>query len=693
MPYYMAQGANELSASGIDKAVNGLMQMLIMTITGIEEIVVFIINLLTQTYICLITFVVGGSLHAAIAIAEDVGSFLNSTVKDVSKDLGNAASDFQSAMNGFISDLDNLGSSLTGNNNPKPPTIDLTSEINKLNGLQLPSDYDKDLQTLNDNIPTFAQVQNLTQTALRFPFEEVKKLLNESLPKYTMDRSLFPVPAKEQLTFCSDDNGISDFFDGLVKVELLAKKIFLVTLVVLAVLAIAPMAWREIRRFKMEQERARLIKSDAFDSMDAVYIASRPYTSTAGLKLAENFHSRRRQTLVRWSVAYATTMPALFVLSLALAGLLACLCQYILLRTIEKEVPKLENQVIGFADKVIHSLNNASEQWALGTNNIILDTGNHINNDVFGWVNTTTTAVNDTLNVFVDGVMEVLNVTFGGTILYEPVLDVLNCLVLLKIAGIEHGLTWVSDHAHVDFPLLPNNTFSLGAISKVSGSEADILAAGPDSGAADAITGAMYHVTNALMSGIRQEAIISTCILLIWVIIALIGIFRALFVFFKGGDEGVYGARSPAQVQGWSGGAANRNIAPEDKYEMTNLPRVPTYEQATATTKPGDHTANRFNGQSYTLTPHPMPTFEVQSATSPIFHTGFSPPSEKMGSVNGQYVDSAIRRPTHVRASSHGDYVVTSPPTAHPDNPFTNPNYFQTTAPDNKRNPFADPVR
>ena len=692
MPYYMAQGVNELSAQGIEKAINGLMQMLIMSITGVEEIVVFIINLMTQTYICLITFAVGGSLHAAVTIAEDVGRFLNSTVKGVGKDLGDAAANFESAMNGFMSDLNNIGNFLTGDNTPNPPGIDLSGEINQLNSLELPAGYKDGLVTLNDNIPTFAEVNNFTQTAIKWPFEEVKKLLNESLPKYTMDRSLFPVPAKETLSFCSHDNGINDFFDGLVEIEVLAKKVFLITLVILAVLAMIPMAWREIRRWKLEQERARLIRNDAFDPMDAVYIASRPYTSTAGLKVAEKFHSSCRRTLVRWSVAYATTVPALFVLSLGIAGLLACLCQYILLKTIEKEVPILENQVIGFADKVVNQLNNASEQWAIGTNALITNKSDEINQDVFGWVNTTTGAVNHTLNVFVDGVMDVLNVTFGGTILYEPVLDILNCLVLLKIQGIENGLTWVSDHAHIDFPLLPNDTFSLGTIGKVSGSEADILAAGPNNGAADAITGAVYHVTNAIERAIRQEALISTCILLIWVIIALIGISRALFLFFRGGDDGVHQGTHPT-----SGGH------PADKYELNDLPRVPTYEQATSAVGfvpvppsmaqrriSGDNSADKYNGQSYTLTPRPGPMFDPHSATSPILHTGFSPANEKLGTVNGQNVDAAIRRPTHIRASSHGDYVVNSPTSANPQNPFSDSNYLST---DQKQNPFADPVR
>ena len=677
MPHYMSQGINELTARSIEKAINGLMEMLILTVTGVEEIVLFIIHLLTSTYLCLFTFAIGGSLHVAVSVAEDVGDFLNSTVKDVGKDLSSVATDFQKAMNGFISDLYKIGDFFTGKDTD-PPTIDLTSEINNLNSLKLPSGYDKGLEKLNSSIPTFDQVQNLTDWALKLPFEEVKKLLNESLPKYTMNGSVFPVPAKEQLTFCSDDDGVNDFFDALVHIEQVAKKIFFGVIITLAILAMVPMGYREVRRWQTMKERAQIIKNDAHDSLDAVYIVSRPYTAGFGLWVASKFSSLRRQALVRWSIAYATTVPALFVLSLAIAGLLGALCQYILLKALEKEVPALEKQIIGFADKVINSLNNASEQWAVGTNDIINDTNTKINDDVFGWVNTTTSAINHTLNVFVDEMMTAVNKTFGGTVLYDPVTEVLNCLVLLKIRGIEDGLTWVSDHAHINIPMLPNDTFSLGTVQKVSGAQPDILATGPEGGAADAITDAVDHVFRALAAGIRQEAILSTCVLLIWVLIALIGLGRAFFLFYRGGNAGVY--PGPATT--------GRRSPPVEKYELS---QVPTYEQATGLAQPRNDAANKFNGHSYTLTPAPLPTFEVNSATSPILHTGFSPRvNEKMGTVNGQNVDSAIRRQTHIRASSHGDYAVTSPtsPPLQP-NPFLSANEMK----DPRHNPFADPRR
>lgn len=685
MPYYMSQGVNSLTVKGIEKAIDGLMQMLILSVTAVEELVVFIINLLTSTYVCLITLAVGGSLHVAISVAEDVGNFLNSTIKDVGKDLGGATKDLQNAMNGFMTDIGKIEKFFTGKP-PTPPKVDFTSEINRLNGVQLPADYDQDLQKLNASIPTFAEVNNLTNTALKFPFEEVKKLLNESLPRYTMNASRFPVPAKEKLTFCSDNDGLNDFFDKLVTIEHVAKKIFLFVLIAAAVLAMAPMAYRELRRWRFQKQRAVLIKTDAKDPMDAVYLASRPYTSSFGLWLSRKLSSPRRQALVRWSVAYATTPAALFVLSLALAGLLGCLCQYILLKSIEKEVPVLTNQVGDFADKVVMQLNNASEQWAIGTNDIINTTNAKINHDVLGWVNTTTGAVNHTLNVFVDGMVDVLNKTFGGTVLYTPILDVLNCLVILKIRGIENGLTWVSDHAYVDFPEMDPNTFSLGTVEKVSGSNTDLLATGPGEGAANDIVDAVLHVTNALHKAVRQEAIISMCVLIIWFIIAFVGIIWALCQMRKGGDEGLYVASEPKDPLG-------PGHEQHELDEFFQQPRVPTYEQATATGEHGDHSGNKFNGQVYTLTPNPLPAFEINSATSPQMpDSGFSTAKpEKLGVVGSQSVDAAIRRQTHIRSSSYGDYGVTSPTSPPQPRPFLSPNPNPPHRP--TRDPFADPDR
>jgi len=556
MPHYLSAGVNHLAASGVEKAVHGLHAMLLMTITGVEELVVFYVNMMTSTYMCLITLVVAGSLHVALQVIEDVTKFLNGTVKEIGKDLASGIDDFQKGLNGFTKGINSIPQAFGAKGGI--PTLNVTGSLTKLQNLTLPSGLDQDLTKLNNSIPTFQDVQNFTDNVIRLPFEEVKKLL-AGKANFTFDPSLLPVPQKEQLTFCTDNNGthkngLELFFDDLVDIANVARKAFTTVLVILALAVCIPMAIQEYRRWKSMIYRSEIVADRSFDPIDVVYIVSRPYTAAAGIKASAGFKDPKKQILARWVFAYATSVPALVVLSLGITGLLACLCQYILLKAVVHEVPALAHEIGQFADVVVDKLNNASEAWANGTNTAIMGVNNDINHDIFGWVNTTTGAINNTLNVFINETIGELNKTFGGTVLYEPIAGIFECLIGLKVASIQKGLTWVSDNAHVDIPLLNNDTFSLGAASSLANSSShqkrdnstsktgngNFLASGTGA-ATDKITAAVVRVTAHLENGIRNEAIISTCILLVWLIIVLIGVGRALFLAFrteKGRAEG-----------------------------------------------------------------------------------------------------------------------------------------------------------
>jgi len=540
MPHYMSQGVNSLTAAGIDKSVNGLMSMSTLSVTAVEEIVVFVIGMMTNTYLCLITFAVTGSLRSVINVIDGAEDDINKLGGTVGGEIGDAMKGFSDA----YKKVQDAAKGLTlGIGSISLPTLpDLTKQIDSIKNFKLPPELDADLQKLNNSLPSFDQVKNATETVIRLPFEEIKKLIDQNLGTYQFNQSLLPIPAKQQLSFCTDDDGINKFFDNLVDIAELAKKIFIAVLVVAAVLAMIPMGLREIRRWRHQQERSRLVDQGATDPMDVVYLVSRPYTSTAGLKLARVpaepeaiKNASRGQNLTRWAVAYATTDAALFVLALAIAGLFSCLCQFILLRSIEKEVPALSNQVGAFADKVVTQLNNASEQWQVATNSAIQSASDDINKDMLGWVGTATDAVNDTLNTFVDETNKVLDTAFGKTPLRDPIQEVLNCLILLKVQGVQKALTWVHDNAHINFPTLPNDTFSVGALASLSDDkDSQSFLADPDDKAADKITSAVTRVIDFLESGIRQEAIISSFILVLYVFICMCGAGAAFYRAYWG---------------------------------------------------------------------------------------------------------------------------------------------------------------
>jgi len=621
MPHYLADGVNALAADGVTQALSGLMDMLMLSVTGVEEIVLFVINMYTSMYVCLITFAVSASLEAAIEMIEKVGQAMNESITSITNDMAAGLASFDSAVQKFLSAI-NIGGIL--GSSQAPPAPDLSGFITQLTNIKIdPSTMDADLTKLNNSIPNFAQVHNATNYAISYPFEEVKSLLNSSLGKYTFDKSVFPVPEKKALTFCSDDPKIDEFFDGLVKVVYEAKKIFISVLTVLAILAMIPMALLEIRRWHTMRQRSILLKKYAFDPMDVIYIASRPYTAGVGITLASRFKTIKSQSLVRWFIAYATSLPALFVLALGLAGLLSCLCQYTVLKAIEREVPVLAEEIGDFGATVVAALNNASEEWANSANGVIKTTNDKVNDDMFGWVNITTEALNNTLNTIVDDTTTVLNQTFGGTILYQPIMEVLNCLVGLKIAGIEKGLTWVHDNAHVTFPEFRADVFSLGAATSLTNSTTDPTASflsSPGSVASGDITNAVVKVTNKLQSAIQQEAIISACVVLVWAVIMLCGLTYVLIAAMR---------RDKTRGEGGPVGYTGDNRAPlsprsPNRNDVSNFPD--------------------FGGPVSSV--HPMTSSEDVWATGGLV-------DEKYGDVGHRSVDASVK-PGHERASSYG---------------------------------------
>lgn len=526
MPHYLSAGVNELAASGIEKAVEAMIKGLDLIMRGVEGIIFFYINFLTATYVGLITALVHGSLKAVASVTEDATKAFNKIIDGVVGEIENVAGGLEK---GIKKVTDGIENSVIGNFVPDIPKVDFSKPIEKLKKFDLNSDdFVKDVRKLEKDVPDFAQVQNLTKQAISMPFDIARKALNQSFGAYKFNRDVFPLAEKQKLTFCSDNDKLEGFFRNLFELLRKARVTFVTLLSLLAASAMAPMAWFEIRRWRRQQKHARLIVGNQYDPMDVVYIASRPLTATCGIKVASRLDGRR-QILMRWCFAYATSVPAMFVLSLAMAGFFSCLCQIILLKAVEKEVPALAHQVGEFAGEVVTALDNVSDQWAAGANGVVQGLNNDINKDILAYVTNATDAVNSTINVFLDTMQEGLETVFNGTILLEPIKSVLHCVIGIKLESVQKGLTWVHDHARVDFPLFETKLFSMGANDSGSGdSDLHAFLASPSSTTTDEVTDAVKRVTDWLYNGLVQEALISTGILLVYLIVVLLGVIRTL---------------------------------------------------------------------------------------------------------------------------------------------------------------------
>ncbi|KAM0339214.1 hypothetical protein ACHAPU_011016 [Fusarium lateritium] len=522
MPHYLSRGVNELAASGIEKSVEAMVYLLDLVLVGVKNIIIFYINFLTATYVCLITAMVHGSLNVVADVTEGATEKFNSLIDKAVDKIEGISQELEDGINKVTKGIED---SVLGGLVPDIPKVDFSSPIEELKDFDLKSeDFVKDVRKLEDDLPDFREVQNLTEQAISIPFDFVRKALNETYGNYKFDRNAFPLAQKKELSFCSENAALNDFFQNLFDLIAKARTIFIAVLIILALAAIIPMAWLEIRRWRRQQQHACLIAQNAYDPMDIVYIASRPMTATFGIKVASRFKGKR-QILVRWLIAYATSVPALFILSLAIAGFFSCFCQWLLLRAIKDEVPALANQVGAFADDVVQNLEGVSAEWANDANGVITGFSDDTNHDVHGYVTNATDAVNDTLNTFLETMDDGLNTVFKGTILLDPIKSVLHCVIGIKIESVQKGLTWVHDHAAVHFPLFENNTFSMGAKDSVEGdSELNSFLASPSSGTTDEVTGAVKAVTDWLHSKLIQDALISTALLLLYVLVVLGGV-------------------------------------------------------------------------------------------------------------------------------------------------------------------------
>ncbi|CAK7227421.1 plasma membrane fusion protein prm1 [Sporothrix bragantina] len=648
MPHYLSVGVNDLAADGISKTVQGMVEILEMILTGVEQLIIFVINFYIGTYVCLSSALIHGGLDVGIGAADEATKLMNEGIDAITGAFASEVEGVQDTINKAFQTIESassfFGKTLT------PPTLNVTDSINDLKSIHIDdTSFVKSLQTLNTTIPTYDQAENFTKNAISIPFNAVKTVLNNSYGAYTFDTSVFPVAKKTSLTFCSGNDKITSFFQTLYNIANHAKIAFLVVLVILAILACVPMTMIEIRRFRSQQRRAKVLAQHGYDPLDVVYIASRPYTAGAGISIASRlFKSNgKRQLLARWAVAYATSFPALFVLSLAVAGFFSCICQAILLAAVQKEAPALTSEVSNFAENVVTSLENVSTTWANDANSVILGFQNDINNDVLGYVVNATTAVNNTLNVFTDEISEGINAVFNGTVLDNTVQQIVRCLIGIKIDTIEEGLTWVHDHAHVTMPLFPNSTFSAGAADSI-GNDTSLTSflSDPGSVTTDDITAAVDKVVNALHNSLVQEALISTALLLIYVVVVLIGIVHAMMGMVRPdktrGDGGQRFYPTASDLDG-TGGPAPANTAMAVAHDPNQRPFFPRFDGGAETAAVDDAMAARIRDE------------KLRSVRTGRGSSSGSRGGDSVGSSGSKGRRVVYEKKGHWRGSSYGD--------------------------------------
>ncbi|CDF91798.1 ZYBA0S14-01354g1_1 [Zygosaccharomyces bailii CLIB 213] len=515
-PHYMAIMGNFLIRETMIQSVKATLGTLSMLVYASEEMLNFVIDLYLGTYVCLIVSAIDGSVDVATNATEKIIGAVNHTVSALASDLDNGLEDISQVVNKVLSAANKIEDFFNGDSDDNVSShlqkVNLT--VSSLRNLYIPSSINEKLEELSAKTPDFAQAKNISKHILGLPFEKVRKeIQNINATNIVGNSSMLYVPPKSinsstEGICTAGESDIRKFYDSISHVLTIATVVCTVLLVVGALCVTIPVANEEIRLWRrlcdmrtqyMETHGPQIISKE--ETLYLPFKTSQEEThfdvianyqqcfhrwnyriSNFLVALVEKFNPQKgnnenaQRAKIRWVIAYITSERALCILGIGLLGIAVTILQLILVAVLQRALRDISSSSTNNFNgtQVAKMLNHDLDQWAQGANLYINSTQNNVNKQVFGWVDTTTVAVNKTVNKVIDEIDDTLARAFNGTLLYKPMKTVVGCVIENKLYSVEKAMTWIHDKARIDMPDIKISEIEQ-ALKKSSSSSASSL--------------------------------------------------------------------------------------------------------------------------------------------------------------------------------------------------------------------------
>lgn len=441
-----SQQINLLVQHFVSAAANSFNLLLQLTITVAKNLIIFYIELYLGTYACLFTALLKGSLHlltgAVAAITDALNDAVNGAISDIQKALGGLSN----AVNSIISAATKVKAFFTGASSPLIDDsfnkVNLT--LSGLHSINVSHAWVDDLTRLNDNIPNFDNLTNVTNAFIGEPFSAVLKELEGLLGNNNFSLQLRPLSTSTNITVC-DPAEIGPVFAEINRAVSKVCVSIMAGLGAFFVLLLLVLAYKEHRKWARFEE---LIET----------VADHPASTPNTLNVFSSFVLYRINRLgfaykdeVVWLFSYVFLEASSLFLLFGLTGLLTVLLQYLVLKALKAGLRKIS----GFLDALTVDFNH----YVDGLNGSILLEESSLNGGVLHSVRQATGGFNSTIASFMGELQEALNATFGGTVFMDPVNAVVYCTIGRKIDKIEEGLGWISTNMEIALPTVPSLDF------------------------------------------------------------------------------------------------------------------------------------------------------------------------------------------------------------------------------------------
>ncbi|GBE80733.1 hypothetical protein BKA93DRAFT_780396 [Sparassis latifolia] len=544
MPRYLAVAVNHQITNAVNDMLDAARDTMILALTIMEAIINFIVDTYRSTFLCFLELVVRGGLSILIGFVQEANSFLSSTLGSIRTSIQNDVSSANSAIASAVNEINKINPF----GNISVPQFSIPS-LTSLENVTLPSDFESALISLNNSLPTLSTLKSDLDSILDTPFELVVKEINETFANMTFTVNALPIPQQNTLTFCDnlDTSVVDDLARDIVKVA----KIGTVILLVLAVLLLASnclLEWYKWRLLKKHLQRTR----DAWTSDPSVYNitvaktsvptvdmsdhnlmvlqadALHPHLMKIANMLARLFRMSPSQYIhLRWFFHYVFHPPALACFLIGFFGLLSVQIQIIAIRPLaDKYSQQAAASVSGYTDLIATSINssmyNQSSVYADQVNAQVDIVQSTVNDGLFGWVNSTTTTLNDTINAFYNDLQDAVSTVFNGTILESPVSEFIKCFIGGKVSDIEIALTFLHNNLNINIPRVNESALVLSS-AQVNEMTAPIATAAVGGGSNNS-TGILGTLIADYIEGLKKERIMFSIFMGLWGIVVLMAL-------------------------------------------------------------------------------------------------------------------------------------------------------------------------
>jgi hypothetical protein len=372
----------------------------------------------------------------------------------------------------------------------------------------------------------------------------VKADINSTFAGISFNSSLLPIPDRSTISFCDglDTSVVDDLGHDLLKIT----KIGIILIAVLVVVLLIGYSVLEWYKWWCLQRHLENTRKAWMSDPTVVHIgpsseptmnlsnhnllilhadSSHPLLTRLAFKLATLLRlSRSKHVNLRWFLHYVFHPPALACFLIGFFGILSVQLQLLAIAPLEAKFhDRATAATTDLTGNIFTSLNqsmyNQSSFYANGVNSHIDNVQSTINDGLLGWVNGTTTTLNNTVNAFYTDLQDAVSTLFNGTFLEQPAQEFIRCIVGSKVDAIENAITFLHDNLQVNIPRVNESVLVLSP-DEVNSATQPIAAAAVGDGN-DPNGGLLGRLINTYVQSLKKERIMFAIFLLLWAVVVI----------------------------------------------------------------------------------------------------------------------------------------------------------------------------